>query len=185
MPQCVNFHFLGWNPNNTAATMTAQVKLPTGDTVAVKSASLLTSLHWFDPVAVPKGPPPPAQCVTSEAERLSPPDTQGCSGGLQRRYIITQWITGHRRPRGGNRRVHGTVARHADGSLDSIGLSWLSAALPVGNLIHSGTWGDSGATPTTCRLLFIVFYQRGLSGRQTPPPTPPRAKLCLPMGLKM
>lgn len=64
------------------------------------------------------------------------------------------------------------------------------AALPVGNLIHRGTWGDSGAPPTLCRLLFMVFFHAGLTARpqRTTNPSsysPARVKLWLPLGLNV
>lgn len=65
----------------------------------------------------------------------------------------------------------GRGRRPQDGGATRRRVTWfhcpqlIIAALPVGNLIRGGTWGESGAPPTLCRLLFIVFFHAGLTAR--------------------
>lgn len=142
----------------------------------------------------PKGLPlpPPTPSITSEAERLCAPDTQGSFGGLQRRYIITQWITGHRGPLGGGARVG--VGGAQNGGATCRRVTWfhcpqlIIAGLPVGHLIHSRTRGDSGPPPL--HQPPVGYYSpcssmRGLSGLHKPLlPLPHARQTVTPTGLK-
>lgn len=94
----------------------------------------------------------------------------------------SQATRGHGEKPGGGLGGHRTVARHADGSLDSIALSWLS--LP--SLLATSFTEEPGEIQAPLQHSASHYSscssmrdsQRGPSGRQIPPPTPPRASNC-------